>query len=107
MALTRSFDETVRERAGGDPAYRRALLQEAVRLFLENDHDTARLVLRDYVNATLGFEELGKRLDKSPKSLMRMLSVHGNPRTGNLFAILHVLQDHEGIDFRVESVDAA
>ncbi len=63
----------------------------------------AQLLLRDYVNATLGFEELGRRLDKSPKSLMRMLSVKGNPRADNLCAILKALQEHEGITLRVKA----
>ena len=29
--------------------------------------------MRDYVNATVGFDALGAQLRKSPKSLMRML----------------------------------
>lgn len=83
------------------------MLKEALDLLCEGDLGTAKLLLRDYVNATLGFEELGRRLGKSPKSLMRMLSVAGNPRADNLFAILKALQDHEGITFKIEAVRAA
>jgi len=103
----RDFFETVRERAERSPDYRVALLCEALETLLEGDHVTAQLLLRDYVNATVGFEALGRRIGKSPKSLMRMLSTEGNPRADNLLAILKALQDHEGITFRVEAVRAA
>jgi hypothetical protein len=103
MALTRSFKETVRDRAERDPAFRDALLKEAVECLLSGNVDTGKLVLRDYVNATIGFGELGHRLDKSPKSLMRMLSIKGNPRADNLFAIIENLQKASGkkLDVRV------
>ena len=61
MALTRDFKETVQARAQSDPAFRRALLQEAVECLLSGDVGTGEIVLRDYINATMGFEELGSR----------------------------------------------
>ena len=61
------------------------------------EHDVAKILLRDLVHATIGFEGLAERLDKSSKSLHRMLSVRGNPTTSNLSAILacvsHYLDD--------------
>ena len=103
MTLTRNFKETVRDRAERDPAFRDALLKEAVECLLSGDVETGKLVLRDYVNATVGFSELGNRLNKSPKSLMRMLSAEGNPRADNLFAIIEYLQKASGkkLDVRV------
>ena len=41
--------------------------------------DVGKVVLRDYINATVGFDELGAVTHKSPKSLMRMLGPAGNP----------------------------
>ena len=73
MPLTRDFKETVQARAQADPAFRVALLEEAVDAFLNNDLETGKLLLCDYVNATVGFDALGAQLHKSPKSLMRML----------------------------------
>jgi hypothetical protein len=58
MKLTRDFKETVNERVQRDPAFAAALLDEAVSLFLNGEPETARLILRDLVNATIGFEEL-------------------------------------------------
>lgn len=101
MALTRSFKNTVKARAERDPKFRIALLEEALEALLSADLETGKLLLRDYVNATMGFEELGNRLDKSPKSLMRMLSAEGNPRANNLFAVVAHLKDREGLHFAI------
>ena len=101
MALTRDFKETVQARAQSDSAFRRALLHEGVECLLSGDLDTGKLVLRDYINATLGFEELGSRTARSPKSLMRMFGPAGNPQARNLFQVIACLQDHEGVHLEV------
>ncbi len=66
--------------------------------------DTGKAVLRDYINATIGFEELGNLTDKSPKSLMRMLGPKGNPQSRNLFEIIGYLQKREDLHFEVRTV---
>jgi hypothetical protein len=101
MALTRNFKETVKARAERDPEFRVALLEEALDAFLNADLDTGKVLLRDYVNATVGFEQLGVQLQKSPKSLMRMLGERGNPRADNLFAVFAHLKAREGVSFSV------
>jgi len=58
MALTRDFKETVVARVQTDPAFSQALLDEAVTLFVNGESDTAKLILRDLVNATMGFASL-------------------------------------------------
>jgi hypothetical protein len=63
-----------------DPAFRIALLEEALDAFLNNDLETGELLLRDYASATVGFKALGAQLHQGPKSLMRVLSAEGNPR---------------------------
>jgi DNA-binding phage protein len=103
MALTRDFKETVRARAQRDPAFRRELLREAVETFVSGDLETGKAILRDYINATVGFEKLAQATRKPPKSLMRMLSPRGNPNASNLFAVLGYLQSKEGIHFDVRT----
>jgi hypothetical protein len=56
MALTRDFKQTVVERVRHDPAFARAMLDEAATLFLNGEPDVARLILRDLVSATVGAE---------------------------------------------------
>ena len=78
MALTRNFRDTVRARAEREPAFRRALFQEAVQALLQGEADEGRAALRAYINATVGFDRLGEVLGRSPKSLMRMFGPDGN-----------------------------
>ena len=58
IPLTRDFKETVNARVQTDSAFAAALLDEAISLFLNGEPETARLILRDLVNATIGFEEV-------------------------------------------------
>jgi DNA-binding phage protein len=103
MALKRSFRETVRARAQSDPAFREALLREAIETMLAGDVETGKVVLRDYINATIGFEALGDATGTSPKSLMRMFGPVGNPQARNLFAVLRCLQEQGNLRFRVHA----
>lgn len=87
MALTRDFKETVVARVERDPAFARELLDEATTLLINGEPETARVILRDLVNATVGFEQLAKITEVPSKSLHRMLSPKGNPSMDNLSAI--------------------
>jgi DNA-binding phage protein len=92
MALTREFKETVAARAQRDPRFREALFTEAMNAYLGGDTAAGKAILRDLVNATVGFEELASVLKKPSKSLHRMLAPHGNPSTENFFGIVNALQ---------------
>ena len=103
MALTRDFKETIQARVRCDAAFRKALLQEGIESLLAGDVETGKTVLRDYINATVGFEELGAVTHRSPKSLMRMFGPKGNPQARNLFEIVAYLQRKEGVRLEVRS----
>jgi DNA-binding phage protein len=107
MALTRGFKQTVAERVHRDPAFAKALLDEAATLFLNGEPHTARLVLRDLVNATVGFEELAAETAKPAKSLHRMLSENGNPSMDNLAAVFRAIRKKFGVDLEAHAVEAA
>jgi hypothetical protein len=104
MPLTRDFKETIRERARRDASFREALLKEAVDALLSGDVETGKIVLRDYINATVGFDKLATVTKKSPKSLMRMLGPKGNPQARNFFEIVAYLQKKEGLRLRVRAM---
>jgi hypothetical protein len=87
--------ETVQARARRDASFRTALLREALDCRLAGDVETGKIVLRDYINATVGFDEPAGVTHKSPKSIMRMLSPSGNPQANNLFEIVAYLQKSE------------
>ena len=97
MSLTKHFKNSVVNRAKADSAFREAMLIEAVNSLLEGEIDTAKLMLRDYINATISFTPLAEKLNKNPKSLQRMLGHKGNPTAKSLFEMLSVLQKTEGV----------
>lgn len=103
MALTRDFKETIRARVARDPKFRKELLREGIESMLGGDIATAKTILRDYINATVGFTELAEATHIPSKSLMRMLGPSGNPRADNLFEIVGFLQQREGVRFHVRT----
>jgi hypothetical protein len=103
MALTRDFKDTVQARIQRDPAYRQELLREGIQCLVAGDLDTGKAILRDYVNATIGFEELSGLTDRPSKSLMRMLGPKGNPRARNLLEVIGQLQKVEGLEFELST----
>ena len=107
MVLTRPVKHTIVERVQRDPAFAKALLDEAATLFLNGEPHAARLVLRDLVNATMDFETLARETAKPAKSLHRMLSSRGNPSMDNLAAIFGVLRKRLGVELHAHAVKAA
>jgi DNA-binding phage protein len=104
LALTRAFKETVAARVGRDPAFREALLREGVETLLAGDVATGKVVLRDYINATVGFEALAAATGIAAKSLMRMFGPNGNPQARNLFAVLGFLQQAANLRIEINTV---
>lgn len=107
MALTRDFQETIAARVQTDPAFAQALLDEALALFFNNEPDTAKLILRDLVNATVGFESLAEDIHKPAKSLHRMLSKSGNPTMSTISAIFSAIKRALKVEIRTSVVVTA
>lgn len=107
MARTRDFKRTIAARVRRDPKFAKALLDEAATLFLNGEPDAARLILRELVNATVGFETLAAKTSKPSKSLHRMLSSRGNPSMDNLAAIFDAVREYLKVGIKVRTVEAA
>jgi DNA-binding phage protein len=103
MALTRSFKDHIKAKVQSDPEFRQALFREAVQTLIEGDVGTARAVLRDFINATIGFPALAKATAIPPKSLMRMFGPSGNPTAANLSEVIRVLQKKTGVQLEVRA----
>jgi len=101
MALTRDFKLSIKARVAADPAYGTLLLAEAIELLLSGEMETGKSLLRDYINATVGFEALAAATGTPAKSLMRMFGPKGNPRADNLFSVISVLQKANGVNLAV------
>ena len=103
MVLTRSFKDHIKAKIQSDPEFRQALFQEAVQTLIEGDVGTARAVLRDFINATIGFPALAKATRIPPKSLMRMFGPNGNPTAANLSEVIRVLQKKTHVQLEVRA----
>lgn len=94
------FDDVVRDRAARDQKFRRGLLCEAMDCLVAGEVGPAKSMLRNYINATIGFERLSARTHIPSKSLIRMFGPKGNPQARNLFDVLVELQHIEGVRLR-------
>jgi len=79
MALTRDFRETVQADAKRDPTFRRGLLSDALESLLTGEVPLGKELLRDYINATVGFPKLAAQTNLHVKTLHQMFA-----RTGTL-----------------------
>ena len=101
MALTRNFKDTIIERATRDKKFRRSMLTRGLVLLIagkKEDVNVGKAMMRDYINATIGFGELSKKTHIPKESLMRMLSPSGNPALKNLNQVTQALLANEGIE---------
>jgi hypothetical protein len=101
MAISREFRLTLLERAQKDADFRQAMLKEGIDAMLAGDVETGKSILRDYINAAVGFGPLSEATHIPVKSLMRMFGPRGNPRASNLFQIIKHLQTREGIHLEI------
>lgn len=101
MPLTRDFKVTIQARAKNDADFRAALLSDGIELLLSGEMETGKSVLRDFINATVGFERLAEKTSMPAKSLMRMFGPKGNPRAENLFHVIRHLQEETGVHLAV------
>ena len=107
MALTRDFRETVQARVKRDSTFRKELLSEAIESLLFGEVALGKELLRDYINATVGFPKLARHTKLHVKTLHQMFGPNGNPTARNLFEIVAYLQHAEGVRFEVRSTRTA
>ncbi len=105
--LTVNSEETVQARIKADPAFAEALLREATDMFLNGEAEAARLLLRDVVNATVGFEQIATATNRPSKSVHRMLSARGNPTMESLSAVFSAIRKVLNITFETHTVHHA
>ena len=70
---------------------------------IAGDVETGRSLMRNYINATVGFPKLSKKVHIPKTSLMRMFGSSANPSADNLFSIIAELQKQEGVSLAVHA----
>ena len=86
-----------------DPAFRKGLLCDTVENLLAAKVALAKELLRDYINATVGFPKLSAETKLHVKTLHQMFGPKGNPTASNLFGIVAYLQRREGVRLQVRT----
>jgi hypothetical protein len=107
MALTRDFRETVLARVKRDPTFRKGLLSEAIESLLSGEVALGKELLRDYINATVGFPKLAAHTKIHVKTLHQMFGPNGNQTANNLFEIVAYLQQAERVRFELRTARAS
>jgi DNA-binding phage protein len=107
MALTRDFNVTVTACWQNDPAFVQALLEKAVTLFVNGEPNATKQILRDLVDATVGFDALAAEIHTSAERLRRMLSKSGNPPMSTVSAIFAALKRSFNVEVPAQVVSAA
>jgi hypothetical protein len=85
---TKNFHELVRRQVKADKKFAEALLREGIDAMLSGDVETGKTMLRDHIEATVGFEKLDAATSAPPKSLRRMFGPRGDPRPKILFGVI-------------------
>jgi DNA-binding phage protein len=107
MALTSSFRQTIQARVRRDSAFRKGLLTDAIESLLSGELAVGKAMLRDYINATVGFPKVAEHTKLHVKTIHQMFGPRGNPTARNLFEIVAYLQSAEGVRFEVRPARAA
>lgn len=91
------YKDSLKAMVEKNPYMAAEMLEDAINALLAGELDEGRLLLRQYVNATIGFPELARRTGKADKNLMRTLGPTGSPTAANLFDILQTCMKAEGV----------
>ena len=94
---TVSYNDSMKAMVERNPQMAIEMLEDALNALLSGELDEGRLLLRQYVNATIGFPELAERTGKDPKNLMRSLGSAGNPTAANLLQIVQTCMAAQGV----------
>lgn len=95
MQLTENFKSALFQRMDREPDFRKALLDEIVECFNQDDVVIGKLMLGDFVEGTLGKKRLGKQTHKSPASLNQILDPEIDSETQELFDLIDHLRKNE------------
>jgi len=104
MIATRNYRETLNNDLQTDAEFRRALLSEVLGCMASGDVETGKSVLRKYIEGTIGFDQLGAALGRTPNSLMRMLSQTANPHVSDFFEVVAYLQKIDSTVLTVQGI---
>jgi DNA-binding phage protein len=94
---TTPYRDSMKAMVARNPGMAAEMFEDAINALFAGELDEGRLLLRQYVNATIGFGELARRTGKTDKNLIRALGPKGSPTAANLFQIIQACMKAEGL----------
>lgn len=94
---TTPYKDSMKAMVGRNPGMSVEMFEDAINALFAGELVEGRLLLRQYVNATIGFAELARRTGKTDKNLIRALGPNGSPTAANLFQIIQACMKAEGV----------
>lgn len=89
--------EIIVKRLKENQELRIAHMKEIIDCIFEREVRTACIMIRDLINATMGFKELGLKINKSDKAIMTMLNGKTTPNTKNIFSIINEILEYDNL----------
>jgi len=105
MTITKNFHDLIQKRAAMDPAFCCGLLAEAIDAMLSGEPEVAKIMLREYINATITFAVLAEEMKRPAESIQRMFAPKGNLRLREISAIMKILQQKANTKIRLQCRD--
>ena len=100
---TRDYKETFRERAQSEPEFRDELLKVAAGSMLNGEPDVGWIMLRDFVIAAIGIDELSQKTGMPREDLERMVSDQEDPSADELLAVVATIAKYQGVALDVHA----
>ena len=104
MGPTRDVKEIFQARARVDPAFADALLEQSVECLHGGETNVSRILLRDYIYAIVGLEQLSRLTGKSPDSLEHMLETDSNPEASDLLEVISLIQQNKAPQIEADNL---
>ena len=101
---TRDVSEIFVARIKRDPEFKRSVLAMALESYSSGEFGVSKIMLRDYIDGTIGYEKLAKKLGTSAKSVRSMLNGKGNPKANDLSVLINELQESTGVHLSINGV---
>ena len=98
-----TFEKLFSSACAGTKHFERDCFAMQLKDLLAGEVALGKEILRDYINATVGFPQLAAHTKIHVKTLHQMLGPKGNPTATNLFEIVAYLQRHEGVRLQVRT----
>lgn len=97
MALTKSFNSDVQERAKSDPTFRRTLLRQSIDAILNSEMEVGYRLIRDYAGSVTYLDQIATELGLADDGVAWLFDAEVNVGGAQLIAVINAMLKREGM----------